>query len=534
MLIAAGPARPAQAATPKTVVSLTFDDADADQMTAAGIMHKYHLDGTFYIITSAVGNPTYMTMSDLRTLAAYGDEIGDHTVSHLSLPKISLTEVRRQVCDGRNILTGWGFTVRSFAYPDARYTRAVEQAVQRCGLNSARIGNGIFNGQCDTCTAAETMPPADPDAVRTPGQIDVTWTVRDMEQAVTNAEANGGGWVPFVFHHVCANPNAGNCGNLSITPAHFTQFVKWLARHQKHGAKVETVGNVVGGPVRPLVHPAAAGPHGVRDSSFSTLGSAVSVSTATNSTNNVTGPACWMYGGYGQNAVRWQRIRGGHGSPFAERASMTSRASGDAKLLEQFDTGQCSLLVKPGQAYQLSSWYESTTRTQYALYYRLASGRWVYWTSSPYFRASGKWAKAQWQTPPVPPGGSGLSFGLDLGSVGSLTTSDYSFRAAPINAGVLAFRIAVVLGVCALAARIVYKRRRQIARAIASAWLAGPGRRGQQGGSVPGGNAGSVPGDDTERRTEQEPVAVLSAKTAIRRAAGPGEGTRATDPRDGT
>jgi peptidoglycan/xylan/chitin deacetylase (PgdA/CDA1 family) len=471
--IAIGPAHPARADTQKTVVSLTFDDADADQMTAAKIMRKYGLHGTFYVITSAVGTPTYMTMSDLRTLAATGNEIGDHTVSHLSMPKISLAEARRQACGGRNILTSWGFRVTDFAYPDARYTRPVENVVRECGLNSARIGNGIRNGQCPGCAAAEKIPPRDPDAVRTPGQIDTSWTVTDMERAVTNAEENGGGWVPFVFHHICQNPKASNCSNLSISPAHFAEFARWLATHQKHGAHVETVAKVIGGRDHPEVHTAAASPHGVQNASLTGFGQSVSVSTENESTNDVTGPTCWMYGGYGENKVRWQRIPGGHDSPYAERATMTKRVSGDAKLLQQFDTGQCSLQVTPGKAYQLTSWYTSTARTQYALYYRTASGRWVYWTSSPYFRPSSGWARAQWQTPPVPSGATGLSFGLDLPSVGSLTTSGYQFASAPVKAGVLIFRIVVLTGVCALVARIVYAgirriRRRRSARAMTS------------------------------------------------------------------
>lgn len=508
--IAIGPAHPARADTPETVVSLTFDDGNADQMAAAKILRKYRLHGTFYIITSAIGTPTYMTMGELRRLAAYGDEIGDHTVSHLNLPKVSLSEARRQICGGRNILTGWGFRVTSLAYPDSFYNRAVERVARECGLNSARAGNGINNGLCPGCAPAETIPPRDPYAVRTPGLIDTTWTVNAMEQAVTNAEENGGGWVPFVFHHICSDPKDGNCGGLSITPAHFAQFARWLAKHGKHGARVETVDRVVGGPVRPDVTAAAASQHGVVNPSLTGFGPSVSVSTATESTNDVTGPKCWMYGGYGQNTVQWERIPGGHDTPYAERATMTSRKSGDVKLLQQFDTGQCSLPVTPGQAYQLSSWYTSTVHTQYAVYYRAASGRWVYWTSSPYFPPSSRWARALWQTPPVPPGATGLSFGLDLPSVGSLTTSDYGFHSAPVKAGVLAFRIIVLLGACALAARVAYTRRAPITRAITRAWAAAPGGRERRAGRV--------------RQEAEEPAAVLSATSTPRRAPGDGPG----------
>ena len=74
---------------PRTVVSLTFDDGDADQMAAARVLHRYRLPATFYIITGAVGTPGYVTVPDLHQLAADGDEIGGHTVSHLRLTALT-------------------------------------------------------------------------------------------------------------------------------------------------------------------------------------------------------------------------------------------------------------------------------------------------------------------------------------------------------------------------------------------------------------------------------------------------------------
>jgi peptidoglycan/xylan/chitin deacetylase (PgdA/CDA1 family) len=94
--------------TPRTVVSLTFDDGDADQMAAARVLHRYRLPATFYIITGAVGTPGYVTLPDLRQLAADGNEIGGHTVSHLRLTALSTAEARRQVCGSRSVLDRWG------------------------------------------------------------------------------------------------------------------------------------------------------------------------------------------------------------------------------------------------------------------------------------------------------------------------------------------------------------------------------------------------------------------------------------------
>ena len=90
---ASGPTQPATrragaAAAVRTVLSFTFDDGDVDQLAAARVLHRYGLHGTFYIITGAVGAPNYVTLPDLHTLAAEGDEIGGHTVSHVELPHV--------------------------------------------------------------------------------------------------------------------------------------------------------------------------------------------------------------------------------------------------------------------------------------------------------------------------------------------------------------------------------------------------------------------------------------------------------------
>ena len=195
----------------------------------------------------------------------------------------------------------------------------------------------------------------------------------------------------------------------------------------------------------------------------------MNASLETTSAALATTPRCWMEAGYGRNTARWQRTTDSHGGRWAERLTVTGYHSGDAKLLPQFDLGQCSLPVRPGRSYTLGTWYQSTARTQYSVYYRTWSGRWAYWTSSPYFPASPGWAHARWATPPVPAGATGLSFGLALFSNGSLTTDSYSLAATPPD---LARRITVVslLAVVAAAglatAAQVVRRRRPRAKPV--------------------------------------------------------------------
>ena len=66
-----------------------------------------------------------------------------------------------------------------------------------------------------------------------------------------DAEANGGGWVQFVFHRLCEQ-----CGPYAITPAKLTAFLDFL-RGEVGGGRVtvQTTAQVIGGQVQPPVSP---------------------------------------------------------------------------------------------------------------------------------------------------------------------------------------------------------------------------------------------------------------------------------------
>jgi peptidoglycan/xylan/chitin deacetylase (PgdA/CDA1 family) len=102
-----GDGKPRDAA--KIVVSLTFDDAEATQVVAGDLLRKYHLVGTFFINSGFLGKPERLTKAQVHALAAAGNEIGGHTLTHPHLPKLSKAAQRRQVCDDRRALTAMGY-----------------------------------------------------------------------------------------------------------------------------------------------------------------------------------------------------------------------------------------------------------------------------------------------------------------------------------------------------------------------------------------------------------------------------------------
>ncbi|MFI5709542.1 polysaccharide deacetylase family protein [Kribbella sp. NPDC051620] len=237
--------QPATGAT-NTVVSLTFDDGQASQISTLPMLQSRGLRGTFYINSGWVGDSDYyMTWPEIHQLANAGNEIGSHTVHHTVLTRVSTTTATHEVCDDRANIVAQGFPAPvSFAYPEAEYNTTAKQVVQSCGMSSARAVGGVSEAGCDDCPYAESVPPVDAMALQTPQSADVNTTLAEIESYVTAAETHGGGWVVLTFHGICSN----RCTDeLSFDTAKFTAFLDWLKAREAQGTVVRTVGEVMGG-----------------------------------------------------------------------------------------------------------------------------------------------------------------------------------------------------------------------------------------------------------------------------------------------
>ena len=398
---------------PRTIVSLTFDDSNAGLVAGAGILANNGLKATYYTNSGLLGQPGKLTLAQLRAIAAQGNEVGGHTVTHPDLITLPADEVKRQVCNDRFQLAQWGFSVRNFAYPFATTNAGVEQIVADCGYNSARmLGDIRSRFGCGGCAYAETTPPADPFATKALDEFDRTWRLQDLKNGVTNAEQHGGGWVQFTFHDICTT----SCDELAITQTMLNDFASWLkTRSLTFNTDVRTVGDVIGGAVKPVIMGPAAPPPGsgnnVVNPGLETMANGV--------------PACWSQASWGTNNAAYSLVNPGHTGSVASRIVITNYTSGEGKIIPTLDLGGCAPSVLEGHQYSMRGWYTSTANTQFAVYLRTTTGGWVYWTSSPWFGAASAYTLASWTTPAIPPGYTGISFGLSLFSVGVLTTDDY-------------------------------------------------------------------------------------------------------------
>ncbi|WP_367319901.1 polysaccharide deacetylase family protein [Streptomyces sp. HUAS ZL42] len=397
-----------------TVVSLTFDDGPADHYSAARpILADHGMKATFYVNSGRLGLPGYLTTAQVQQLAADGHEIGGHTVTHPHLPALGADDQKREICDDRVALLNLGVPVKNFAYPFGDSSAATEGYVADCGYNSARdVGGLVTPGSCNGCPYANTVPPAEPYNVRTNDSVATGTTLTTLQQYVTQAEAQGGGWVPIVVHHVC-----GGCDpTYATTPATLDAFLDWL---QGRGTTVATVDEVIGGPLQPGVPGPAPG---------TTLQNP-SLESATSGV-----PACFQLGGYGTNTYAWTHTTDAHTGARAERVDITAYTSGDRKLVTRQDSGACAPAVSPGHTYTVGLWFKGNwpagAPVKLSVHLRTSSGTWTYWTSSTAYAASAGWQQASYTTPSVPTGHTAISFGLSLPAVGHATVDDFSLAQA--------------------------------------------------------------------------------------------------------
>ena len=400
-------ALPAQASAGPTVVSLTFDDTLSNQYQTGSMLAARNMHASYYVNSSRVGQAGYMTKAQLLDLQSQGNEIAGHTVNHLDLSAVDTDEQKRQICDDRSTLLGWGFAVSDFAYPFGSDGPALEQVVQDCGYNSARDYGGLTgNG-----AAAEHLPPADPFAIKTVDGVTASTTLADLEGAVTQAEQAGGGWVTFVFHNVC-----DGCSTLAVSPSTLASFLDWLAPRGATGTSVKTIHGVIGGDVNPAVP--GPPPPPVRSGNM-----LLNPSLETDA-NGDGFPDCWQPNSWRVNSSNWSRTSDAHSGGSAEHVDVTSYTSGAVRLLSQQDLGYCAPTALPGHSYKLSAWYKGSARPRLVAFVRNAVGTWSVLGQSARLSKSTTWKRGSWTTPALPSGANGIGIAVALESVGSLTMDD--------------------------------------------------------------------------------------------------------------
>jgi peptidoglycan/xylan/chitin deacetylase (PgdA/CDA1 family) len=254
LLIALLAAPTISSAHAQTVVSLTFDDGIATQMTAKSLLAKYGMNGTFFIVDGWVGtDPYFMNWSQVDSLAAAGNEIGGHTVDHPFLAGLTYAQQQHEICDDAATLRARGYLVTTFAYPHGSGVSYpdVRSLITQCGFHAARAVGGLYGPLCtEWCDFAERIPPRDMLGIESNEYITGPLSLSLLETYVTQAEDSGGGWVPLMFHDIC-----DACADSSVSAADLDAFLAWLKARAPLGTMVKTMHDVIDGPAPDTIAP---------------------------------------------------------------------------------------------------------------------------------------------------------------------------------------------------------------------------------------------------------------------------------------
>ena len=188
----------AKAQTPiHGVVSIVFDDNYQDQIAyALPIMNDKGIKGTFYVVSDHIsdfsGDASYMSIAELQTLQASGNEIGSHSNTHSDFTSMSQSQIRAECSISKQILESNGLSVTNFAYPDGKTNNTVDSLV----LQYYRSGRTAYVGM-----NSMQLPTSQ---FRIPGySIETTdSTALPLLKAMVDQVYSTNGWGIILYHHI--------------------------------------------------------------------------------------------------------------------------------------------------------------------------------------------------------------------------------------------------------------------------------------------------------------------------------------------
>lgn len=132
-----------KATLPDRPIALTFDDGWREQYDVAfPLLQRYGMRATFFVSTSFIGYPRFMTWEELAEMRDAGMEIASHGRKHVNLANADDPEAWREIARSREALEEkLGVSAVSFAYPFGSYRKGLPAMLERAGYQIA-VGLG--------------------------------------------------------------------------------------------------------------------------------------------------------------------------------------------------------------------------------------------------------------------------------------------------------------------------------------------------------------------------------------------------------
>ncbi|MBO9699064.1 MAG: polysaccharide deacetylase family protein [Sporocytophaga sp.] len=182
----------------RAAVVLTFDDwSPGHPAIVIPELKKRKINATFFI-TNVLGTPDW---NIVKNACDDGNEIANHTKSHLDLTKLSGDQKKNEIKDSKNNFGEKlkGGKILTFAYPFGRYDQVVIDSVRNSGHIAARgvqlsSGNYTYN-----------FAPTEDDYYRilTYG-MNSTITIAQFNSQIENI-IKGGGLLTYLYHSIYNN-----------------------------------------------------------------------------------------------------------------------------------------------------------------------------------------------------------------------------------------------------------------------------------------------------------------------------------------
>jgi peptidoglycan/xylan/chitin deacetylase (PgdA/CDA1 family) len=119
-------------------VAITFDDGcETDLISAAPVLSDAGYSATFYVTVSFLGQPGYLSPSQMRELSTLGFEIGCHSMTHPYLTDLDGSSLHREIVEAKERIEQMlGKAIEHFSCPGGRYDNQTIQMARAAGYRS--------------------------------------------------------------------------------------------------------------------------------------------------------------------------------------------------------------------------------------------------------------------------------------------------------------------------------------------------------------------------------------------------------------
>ncbi len=133
---------------PPRPIVISFDDGDEDVFTNAfPIMKTYDYPGILFIVSNWLGSQHYLGADEIKEMASYRWEVGDHSTSHVNLqdnPGATFDQAAPSRIALKNAL---GMPIDVFAYPNGAATSFTMEKISSYGFKAAVGLEYPYNGE---------------------------------------------------------------------------------------------------------------------------------------------------------------------------------------------------------------------------------------------------------------------------------------------------------------------------------------------------------------------------------------------------